>query len=1241
VNGYIELFSPCFNKNSDQIRLMTRSFLLYHSSQGILFRVLSLIILSSLFFLTDASDTLSTDSLVQLTQTEVSLSPLSPELEDSKQILEKNNSSKTREQLYREIFGIPPPKPPRQIEASLTVNEKVDGRIEVIFSEDRTDFSIPAAPVMSMITEMISTELLDRVKSKISSSGRLTKKQLDELRLETTFESQDYLVHISIAPELLSKQVHDLKGYRDDPYIIENIKPDAVSAYLNVSVNEKLKYFQSTTNDTTSTYYRIFEKANKDIRQPVLGNIDGAINIKGAVLEGCFAYREIFNHSFQKKDVRLVYDMPLNFLRLTAGDLVYKKQGYLSYVPTGGIGISKDYSLQPHINSYPVSDREFFLNEQSEVDVWVNDVLVRSMILEPGTHDVRGFPFASGSNSVKIEIRDFSGRIETLDYTFIHEPALLAKGKSVYTCNIGVPSQIKRNEYIYHTEDPYFVAAYKRGLTHKLTLGGYGQAFIDRMIAGTDGIYALSPGNIHLDLAGSYTRKEGPDIGAKLGFFYRSKVSYSKKKKGQTTSLQRINPLTWNTDIEYIGADFPERLFDSLEFNKKGKSLCFSTDLSIPMPGQFNVNLRSAYKILPDSNNVFETGVGFQKTLFRSLRAGATLSYTSDIRSNRANPFISVNVHWTFISGPNSFSVNETVTRQPQVLTDTLIPSASKNSEWGFNTDVQWDYLGTYQRPEKINAGITAHVSDIYSEYNGRIGYSGNGGSIEFNQNLATPGYFQAHFIQHQSDLTLKSSLAFVNGTFALSRPVYSEFMIAKGVKNLKGSTIRINPHDDDYDATSTWFGPAVLPLHSPYLLQKIKLSPLNSSVASVNDKMDFTLYPQYKSGFLIKVGTDITVLVIGTLLDKSGNTLNYQSISITSKDNNDFKPINTFTNQAGKFQFMGTAGQTYEMRLDGSSAEKPISITIPEDKNDFYRVGDINTDISSPELPDSYNGKESFKSSNEIPDTNKQELPQKDSSATVSDSDKQLLLKRAAESERGFIMDSVVTEEVLNWDTTNDNTFKDSIIADPDNVIDKKDAVKLVDPKAKVSYVFGTLRDSSGTPMPFTSFDIIPVDDSSEAPIRSFTNKDGRFQFICSKPARYRISATASLNNGSFRGVDTFMVTAASMGSYQQTGKLSLNKSEETALISGTDKNSIKVTGAIEDNDGKLLKFTPVSFISIDTTINTFTDNEGSFQIVCRKPGKYMIYLTGSRTNTGAFININTAVKGIVDVGRQRIELY
>jgi outer membrane usher protein len=907
-----------------------------------------LIVVLPILSLAEVSDIpIDTDTLSDITTTETVSRKPATDLEDSKKKLEQN-SSKTREQLYREVFGIPPPKPPREVEASLTVNENVDGRIDVIFSEDRKDFSIPAAPVISMITEMISAKLLDLVKSKINK-GRLTKGQLDKLRLETTFDSQDYLVHIAIPPDLLSKQFHDLNGYRDDPYIIECTKPNAMSAYVNFYLNEKLKYMQTSSRDSTNAYYKLLKKTNKEIRQPVYGNIDGAINIKGLVLEGGGSYREIYDHSFQKRDIRLVYDTPKKLLRFTAGDITYKTTGYLSYVTMGGIGIAKDYALQPHVNSYPISEQEFFLNEQSEVDVWVNDVLVKSMILEPGAHDIRGFPFATGSNNVRIEIKDFSGKTETLQFSYIYEPTLLSKGKSNFVFNAGFPSTIARNEYEYNIRDPYLLATYKRGLTNKITVDVYGQCFIDRAIAGSEGIYAFSLGNIYLNLTGSYNTADGPDLAARLGFFYRSKVSYSKTKNTASAQLQRINPITWNTEVEYMGSHFPKRIQDSIEYYDNG--IRISTDLSIPMPGQFNVGLKSSYAIRPDSTNIFGINIGFQKTIFRSLRAGASLSYTSDIKTKLANPSVSVNAQWTFISGPNNFSVNETVSRQPPASADTLVSAAIKDRQWGFNTDVQWDYLSINPRPEKVTAGLTARVGEQYSEYNGRLGYNGNGGSIEFNQNLATPGYFQDQLIQHQSDLTLKTSLVFVDGTVGFSRPVYDGFMVAKGVKNLKGCKIRVNPNDEGYDATSVWYSPAVLTLHSPYKLRKIQLTPINSTVASVNEKMSFNLFPQYKSGFLLKVGTDITVLVIGTLLDFNRNPFAYQSIKISNRVDSS-ETIRTFTNQAGKFQFMGKADQTYEMLLDeASTTRKPILITIPADKNDFYRVGDILRGRSSDDI--------------------------------------------------------------------------------------------------------------------------------------------------------------------------------------------------------------------------------------------------------------------------------------------------
>ncbi len=1173
-----------------------------------------LFVMSSLLIAEDS------DTLTQIAATEVSMRKLTPELEKSKKRMEQNSSSKTREQLYREVFGIPPPKPPRQVEASLTVNEKVDGKIDVVFSDDRTDFSIPAPPVISMIAEMISTELLNSVKSKIND-GRLTKSQLDELRFETTFDVQDYLVHIEIPPDLLSKQVHDLKGYRDDPYVVECTKPNAISAYINVYANEKLKYLQSSSNDSSNMYSTLLKKSNKEIRQPVYGNIDGAININGVVLEGGGSYREMYDHPIQKKDVRLVYDLPRKFLRFTAGDLAYKTTGYLSYVTIGGIGIAKDYTLQPHVNSYPVSDREFFLNEQSEVDVWVNDVLVKSLVLDPGTHDIRGFPFASGSNKVRIVIKDFSGRSETLDFSYVYEPALLAKGKSQYTCNIGAPSTISRNGYEYTTNDPYLLASYKRGLTDRLTFDMYGQGFADRAIAGSEGIYAFSLGNLNLNLAGSYNKTDGPDYAARLGFFYRSKVSYSKKGNALSNQLQRINPITWNTEVEYIGPKFPKRIQDSLEYYDDG--IRFSTALAIPMQGQFDFGLKSTYTIRPDSSKVFGIDIGFQKTLFRFLRTGANLSYTSDTKTKLANPAVSINAQWTFISGPHSFSVNETVSKQPPVSVDTLLSSATGNHKWGFNTDVQWDYLDLNPRPEKLTTGITARVGEEYSEYNGRLGYNGNCGSIEFNQNLATPGYFQEQFIQHQSDLTLKTALVFAGGTIALSRPVYGGFMIAKGVKNLKRSKIRVNPNDEGYDATSVWYSPAVLTLNSPYLLQKINLSPLNSSVASVNEKMSFNLYPHYKSGFLLTVGTDITVLVIGTLLDTKGKPFKYQSITIKCKDDPGFVTVNTFTNQGGKFQFMGTAGQTYEMRLSGTdSTGKPIPISIPKDKNDYYRVGEVYADGNQQQVSE---------------DVNDRIIPDSSMTKTIVDSSNHGNDMFATDPEpQSNPADSADSNETVTWAPSKEETESDTVKVDPEDMVDESLAKNLVDRRARQAYVMGTLKGPQGV-LPFTAFEVTQVDDPLQNPIRSFTNQDGKFQIICAKPTNYRILAPLISNGDTVPGTTTFYVTARSMGSHCQVGKLTLIPDQNVSLtVLPSNDASILVTGIIIDNNGQPMQYTPFSFISLNETRSSFTDKDGSFEIICPASGRYMISIKGSKNGPGTLLIIPPGTKGRFDIGRQ-----
>jgi hypothetical protein len=234
----------------------------------------------------------------------------SPALEASKRLLEKKLSNKTREQLYHDIFHTSPPKRPKQVEASLMINETTDGDMEIIFTDDHLDFSMPAAPVMKILSKITIPDILKTVRAAIDSQGRITQSFLARIGLKTTFDAHLYQVKIIVPSIFLLKQVHQLIGIREDPYSIETIKPDAVSAFLNIQADQKIRYNQSLSNNSISNQSLASENSDKKFSRPFTGNFDGAVNAKGVVLEGMANYQQYIDHPFQRKDVRLVYDRP-------------------------------------------------------------------------------------------------------------------------------------------------------------------------------------------------------------------------------------------------------------------------------------------------------------------------------------------------------------------------------------------------------------------------------------------------------------------------------------------------------------------------------------------------------------------------------------------------------------------------------------------------------------------------------------------------------------------------------------------------------------------------------------------------------------------------------------------------------------------------------------------------------------------------------------------------------------------
>jgi len=802
--------------------------------------------------------------------------------------------TQTREELYLKVFNTAPPKLPTDIYASLIVNDNNEGKIKITFSEDRSDIYFPGSPVLTALSDILKPDILKNIEGKIDSEGMLTRRLLEESGIPTAFNANRFQLLITVPQELRGARILRLSGKKVDPYTIDAIAPNPFSGYLNFSAKEVFKYPQQDAFNST--------------RQPLGVNFNGALNWNGWVLEESAFYHESSVTTLRRNDIRLVFDRPKKALRYTAGDLRYPTVGYQSVVNIGGIGISKDFSLQPHINAYPVSEFEFFLEHPAEVEVWVNGTLARTMQLNPGRHDIRGFPYSNGENDVEIKITDISGREQILRFSFIHEPMLLAQGKRQFSYNLGLRRRIEDVDYIYDIKDPILSLFYRRGINNLLTLGGYSQASSHQALVGIEGIRALPVGKLQFDTAVSAIEGIGADLAAKLSFIHLSKPP------------QTRSGLRWRADAEYLGHRFG-RINNSSPQNSEVMKL--SSSVSFPLGNAFYAGIGGRHTIMRghDLPDTFSLSARLRRTWMKHLNTNIIVQHSRD-RSGGTATDVLVGMFWSFFSENHGFMVNKTTDR---------------------DLELRWDNRNSSSLPGKARNSATAKFGSERNEYRVNMGYTSNQGFAELSHRTIEPHNQKNQSLQHQTSITLQSSLVYVDGNWAFSRPVTDGFVLVKNIKNLKNTKIAVNPGSRGYQAASSRFGPAVLNYLPSYRLKEVRVNPIDPPIGYIpQKKTNFTLFPAYKSGFALYLGTEATVIVIGSLVDENSEPIANQQIKVVSLDDSQAEPLIAFTNSKGKFQFLGIKSGRYEIRPVESGKWEPVSFEIPEDKDGVYRIGEL-----------------------------------------------------------------------------------------------------------------------------------------------------------------------------------------------------------------------------------------------------------------------------------------------------------
>jgi outer membrane usher protein len=454
----------------------------------------------------------------------------------------------------------------------------------------------------------------------------------------------------------------------------------------------------------------------------------------------------------------------------------------------------------------------------------------------------------------------------------------------------------------YEARSPGLSAFHRVGLTDRLTAGVNLQGDGDQQMLGANAVWATRVGNFQPDAALSRVKGVGWDYGVRLGYRYSEPAT----TRGGTLSLA----------AQYRGEHFA-----SLGILDPNNSVAwdFSANYSHALPWGMYGGVGGNYQI---SRGDQRDSSGVNLSLGRRFGRGASLDLTLDRRQLSTGQI----EHRAFISLTFSFPKQRQTARFSR---DTF--TETSRADWQYHAlnpvgglDAN---LGAQRRPDDYNA------------YGG-LRYNGYRAEATLAHDVTTPSSASEN-LDSRTSVRLGTALVYADGQFAVSRPVQDSFAIIVPHPELAGQKIGVDPVRNSYAARVDWLGPAVLPNLSSYQVRKVTIDAPDLPLGYELGPSDHAVWPTYKSGTVIRVGTGATVLLSSVLETAEGAPVSLQAGEIISLSEPKMTPIEVFTNRKGKFMAEGLKPGAFELRLFGE-APTTVRFEIPKGKAGLYDIGKL-----------------------------------------------------------------------------------------------------------------------------------------------------------------------------------------------------------------------------------------------------------------------------------------------------------
>ena len=771
----------------------------------------------------------------------------------------------------------------------LSIDKQPQGEIQVLIPEDWSQAQVEGPPLLKLLEKRVKIEVVDQLKKFLTSDGYLSIKVLKTVGLEVELnqENLEMLIQIPAAIRPISELYLSGRGKIPlDAY--QAIKPSGFSAFINLRSGVDYVEQSQTGRDAGV--------------QPVRFSLEGGFHIGNFVLESDGRYEEASDNPWQRGNTRLVHDIPERRLRLAIGDLSYPITSLQSYQPLMGFSLARKFSLQPYRVTTPLGNTSFFLKSPSKVEVLVNGRPMQTLQLPAGPHQLSDFQFASGANDIVLKITDDVGRVETVNLSYFFDYQLLAKNEQEFAYNLGVSSSTVNGNTEYEIEIPSLSLFHRYGISDTLTAGMNFQGSEEGQILGGETLWASRLGTFQNEIALSQVENHGYDFATR--FQYRYYDSASKGSAGNT----------WSFSALYRGD-----AFGGLgNLNPKNNSAVeFSARFGRRLPWNFGFGMGGTYQI--NRNKVPNTH-GANVLLSRSWNRGFSTDVNFDYRvreDTRTEFRVYLSFAWSF--GQSSHSLRGSF----DSLTET------ERLDWQYNPARTMGSINA-------SAGVQNTPDNVRGV--GSIDYSGNRYETTLSHDVTTPTS-SGGAIDSRSSFRMGTALVLADGHFAVSRPVQDSFAIVVPHPALQGQKIGIDPVQEKFMARADRLGPGVLPQLQSYQVRRILIDAPDLPLGYELGQDVHTVWPTYKSGTVIHVGTGATVVIDGILENGDGTLISLQAGKVISLDDPQWKPVTLFTNRRGRFQQEGFQTGRYELTMLADPKIK-LQFEIPKNKMGLCNLG-------------------------------------------------------------------------------------------------------------------------------------------------------------------------------------------------------------------------------------------------------------------------------------------------------------